>query len=107
MIFLVEIITDEMLDRYVVKELHEYWEKIGKGLHLEEDFSQESFDNSQVDPAKRLKLILRKWRDTAERPSLATLNGVLKNLGLKDFIPGNKMNSSCKELYYCYVQGFE
>ena len=96
-----------MLDRYVVEELYQYWEKIGKGLHLEEDFSQESFDNSQMDPAERLKVALRKWRDTTDHPSLATLNGVLKNLGLKDFIPRNGMSSHCKELYYCYVQGFQ
>lgn len=91
-----------MLDRYVVEELYPYWEKIGKGLHLEEDFSQESFDNSQMNPAKRLKVVLRKWRDTTPNPSLTTLNSVLKKLGLKDFIPNIRTSNGCKELY-CYV----
>ena len=87
-----------MLDRYVVEELYQYWEKIGKGLHLEEDFSQESFDDSQIGHAERLRVILRKWQDTTDHPSLATLNSVLEKLGLKDFIPRNRMSNgaSCK-----------
>ena len=88
-----------MLDHYIVEDLYPYWEKIGKGLHLEEDFSQESYDSSQINPAERLKFVLRKWRDTADNPSLATLDSVIKKLGMKSSIPGNRTSNGCKELY--------
>lgn len=78
-----------MLDLYIVEELYPYWEKLGKALRLEEDFLQESFDNFQMDPAERLKIILRKWRDTTDNPSLDTLHRILENLGLKHLIPSS------------------
>ena len=74
-----------MLDRYVVKELFPFWHKLGKALHLEDNFLQETFDNYQ-EPAERIKIILIKWRDTAKHPSLTTLHRVLEMLGLKDLI---------------------
>ena len=65
-----------------------YWEKLGKALHLEDQFLQEVYDTSPMDPAERLKVILRKWRDTTEHPSLDTLDEILTKFGLKSSIPG-------------------
>ena len=84
-----------MLDQYVMEELFIYWEKLGKTLHLEEQFLQGTFDTFPMDPAERLRVILTKWRDTTEHPSLDTLDRILKRLGLQSSIPerskGNKI----------------
>ena len=72
---------------YIVEEPYPWLGNDRKMLHLKEDFSQASSDNFQMDPAEQLKLILRKWQEIMDHPSLPTLNGVLEKLGLKDLIP--------------------
>ena len=83
-----------MLDQYIVEGLFIYWEKLEKVLHLEDQFLQEVYYTFPMDPAEQLKVILRKWRDTTEHPSLDTLDEILTKLGLKSSIPerseGNK-----------------
>jgi len=71
-----------------VEELFSYWEELGKALYLEEQFLQEIFDQFPMDPAERLRIILRKWRDTTDHPSLATLDGILEQFGFKDGMDG-------------------
>lgn len=88
-----------MLDQYIKEGLFLYWEKLGKALHLEEQSLEDIFDSFPEDPAERLRVILTKWRDTAEHPSLDTLDGILKKLGLQSLIPDrNKGNRIA-----CYV----
>jgi len=69
-----------------VEELFPYWEELGKALYLEEQFLQEIFDQFPMDPAERLRIILRKWRDTTDHPSLATLDNILEQF--KDGVCG-------------------
>ena len=88
-----QVISDEMLDLYVVEELSTYWHKLGKALRLEDDLLQEIYDKSPEDPAERLRIILRKWRDTAENPSLDLLDVILEQLGLKSSIPDRRGNN--------------
>ena len=76
-----------MLDQYIKEELFIYWEKLGKALHLEDQFLEDIFDRFPEDPAERLRVILTEWRDTTEHPSLDTLDGILKKLGLQPLIP--------------------
>ena len=76
-----------MLDQYVMEELFIYWEKVGKALHLKEQFLQDIFDMFPMDPAERLRVILTKWRDTTEHPSLDTLDEIFKKFGLQSLIP--------------------
>jgi len=82
-----------------VEELYPYWEKLGKALNLEEEFLHDIYDQFPMDPAKRLRIILRKWRDTTEHPSLTTLNDILKHFGLRDVILRRRSNNNSKKLY--------
>ena len=66
-----------------------HWQELGKALDLEEQWLHEIFDEFPMDPAKRLRVILRKWRDTTDYPSLSTLHVVMEQLGLKALIPEN------------------
>ena len=75
-----------------MNELFPYWEKLGKELYVEEDFLQEIFDRFPENPADRLRIILRKWRDTTANPSLSTLDEILKHFGLKSSIPDQRGN---------------
>ena len=84
-----------MLDQYIKEELFIYWEKLGKALHLEEQFLQDIFDRFPEDPAERLRVILMQWRDTTEHPSLDTLDGILKKLGLQSLIPDRSRGKTC------------
>ena len=83
-------ITNEILDGYIVEELFSYWEKLGKALHLEETYLQEIYDEYPMNPAMRLRMILRKWRDTTERPSLASLDRILGQLGVGNSVLRNR-----------------
>jgi len=87
-----QVISDEMLDLYVVEELSAYWHKLGKALCLEDDLLQKIYDKSPEDPPGRLRIILREWRDTAENPSLDLLDVILEQLGLKSSIPDRRGN---------------
>ena len=74
-------LTDEILDKYVIQDLFPFWKKLGKALNIqnEEDLPQ--------DPAERLRTVLRKWKANGDHPSVSTLNTMLRQLGLQNFIP--------------------
>ena len=75
-------ITDEVLEKYIVRELFLFWEKLGKALSISNDF----FEDLPEDPAERLRAILREWQATGHAP-VSTLNKKLKQLGFENFIP--------------------
>ena len=78
-----------------------HWEKLGKALNLEEQWLHEIFDEFPMDPAKRLRVILRKWRDTTDYPSLSTLHVAIKQLGLNALVPRTR---SIEDSEYIHAQ---
>ena len=84
-------------------ELFPYWEKLGKALYVEEDFLQEIFDRFPDNPADRLRIILRKWRDTTVNPSLSTLDEILKHFGLKSSIPDQRGKKIAYDVICLYI----
>ena len=77
-------LTYEILDRYIIKELFPFWEKLGKALKLPNQFLEEGLP---ADSAERLRAVLREWRAMEDHPSVSILNKRLEQLGLKNFIP--------------------
>ena len=70
-----------------MEKLFPFWEKFGKALELPSSFLEKTYSAYPADPAERLRVILREWRATTDRPSVSTLNQTLKQLGLVNLIP--------------------
>ena len=80
-------ITDEELDQYIIEELFPLWEKLGKALKLPGCFLEDTYNDFPTDPAERLRVILRKWKATAEHPSIDVLEKKLKQIGYEKLDP--------------------
>ena len=86
MIVYVEV-TDEILDEYIVDDLLPLWEKLGKALQLPGSFLEDTYNDFSTNPAERLRVILREWKNKAEHPSVVTLDKRLEQIGYKKIIP--------------------
>ena len=83
-------VTDEVLNRYISEQVYPFWDKLGKALGLSSQFLDYNLVLSpDQDPDKRLRVILKKWRDTADDPSVSQLNRIYNQLGLAEYIKIN------------------
>ena len=82
-----DLVTDEILDQYIVDELFPLWEKLGKALRLPGSFLEDTYYDFPTNSAERLRAIFREWKTTAEHPTVVILDKRLEQVGYNDLIP--------------------
>ena len=82
-LYVEDLVTDEILDQYIVDELFPLWEKLGKALQLPGSFLEDTYSDFTTD-SERLRATLREWKTTAEHPKIAILDKRLEQIGYKN-----------------------
>ena len=86
-LYVEDLVTDEILDQYIVDELFPLWEKLGKALRLPGSFLEDTYSDFPTDSAARLRAIFREWKTTAEHPTVVNLDKRLEQIGYQNLIP--------------------